>query len=98
MLLALPSLHHAKLETDREQLALQTAENMRREGYEFAVSPPTVLYRTINGQRQEPLEEVVCEVDDEHAGSVMQALSLRRAELQEMVPLHVSLSSGSRTG
>lgn len=63
---------------------------MRREGYEFAVSPPTVLYRTINGQRQEPLEEVVCEVDDEHAGGVMQALSLRRAELQEMVPLHVS--------
>lgn len=67
-----------------------TAENMRREGYEFSVSPPSVLYRKINGQRYEPIEEVVCEVDDTHAGSVMQALSLRRAELQEMVPLQVS--------
>jgi predicted membrane GTPase involved in stress response len=64
---------------------------MRREKFEFSVSPPTVVYRRIDGQQMEPLEEVHCEVEDENAGSVIEALTLRRAELQEMVPLQVPL-------
>lgn len=89
------SLGGSSVEPDqggRRRQSQLRAENMRREGYEFSVSPPSVLYRKVNGQRHEPLEEVVCEVDDTHAGAVMQALSLRRAELQEMVPLSVSAS------
>ena len=69
---------------------------MRREGFEFAVSPPRVVYRTHEGQRQEPMEEVHCEVEDAHAGSVIESLSLRRAELVEMIPLQVGDTAGLR--
>ena len=51
---------------------------MRREGFEFSVSPPTVLYQQHRGQRHEPLEEVVCEVEDAHGGAVIEALSMRK--------------------
>ena len=49
------------------------AENMRREGFELSVSPPRVVYRTEGGQRLEPLEEVISEVDDDQAGAVIEA-------------------------
>ncbi|KAK9916112.1 hypothetical protein WJX75_008777 [Coccomyxa subellipsoidea] len=61
-------------------------ENMRREGFELSVSPPRVVYREEGGQKQEPMEEVICEVEDEQAGSIIEALSLRKADLEEMVP------------
>lgn len=62
-------------------------ENMRREGYEFAVSPPKVVYRTVDGARQEPLEELMCEVEDEYSGAVIEAVSLRKGELLNMEPM-----------
>ncbi|GFR51333.1 hypothetical protein Agub_g13750, partial [Astrephomene gubernaculifera] len=63
-------------------------ESMRREGAELAVSPPQVLLRRDeHGQVLEPLEEVMVEVADEVAGTVLQALSQRRAEMVDMAPL-----------
>ncbi len=61
-------------------------ENMRREGYELAVSRPRVLLREIDGQRMEPYEALTLEVDEAHQGGVMEALGMRRGELQDMVP------------
>ncbi|XP_014524423.1 uncharacterized protein LOC106780641 [Vigna radiata var. radiata] len=62
-------------------------ENMRREGFELSVSPPRVMYKTESGQKLEPVEEVTIEVNDEHVGSVMEALSHRRAEVTDMGPV-----------
>ncbi|KAK7312848.1 hypothetical protein VNO77_37032 [Canavalia gladiata] len=62
-------------------------ENMRREGFELSVSPPKVMYKTENGQKLEPIEEVTIEVNDEHVGFVMEALSHRRAEVTDMGPV-----------
>ncbi|KAL4423643.1 hypothetical protein ABPG77_009230, partial [Micractinium sp. CCAP 211/92] len=62
-------------------------ENMRREGFELSVSPPRVVLRHENGEPLEPLEEVVCEVEDGHAGEVIEAVTLRKGELVEMCPL-----------
>eukprot|EP00252_Welwitschia_mirabilis_P014062 TRINITY_DN31088_c0_g1_i1.p1 TRINITY_DN31088_c0_g1~~TRINITY_DN31088_c0_g1_i1.p1 ORF type:complete len:670 (+),score=129.04 TRINITY_DN31088_c0_g1_i1:136-2145(+) len=62
-------------------------ENMRREGFELSVSPPKVMYKTENGERLEPLEEVTIEVNEEHVGLVMEALSHRRGELVDMGPV-----------
>ncbi|KAF7833942.1 GTP-binding protein TypA/BipA-like protein [Senna tora] len=62
-------------------------ENMRREGFELSVSPPKVMYKTENGQKLEPIEEVTIEVNDEHVGLVMEALSHRRAEVTDMGPV-----------
>lgn len=60
-------------------------ENMRREGYEFAVSKAEVLYRTDeNGKRTEPMEIAVIDVPDEYSGSVIDKLSQRKGELQNM--------------
>ena len=68
-------------------------ETMRREGFELAVSKPRVVFRTgDDGAQLEPIEEVIVDVDDQHAGIVVQKLSERRAELLEMRP-----SSGGRT-
>jgi GTP-binding protein len=63
-------------------------ETMRREGFELAVSRPRVLYRTepATGQRLEPIEEVVIEVDDPYTGVVVEAMGDRRAELKGMRP------------
>ena len=62
-------------------------ENMRREGYEFAVSKPEVLYKFDDaGRRLEPMELVYIDVPDEFSGSVIQKLSLRKGELQGMAP------------
>ncbi|CAI0553580.1 unnamed protein product [Linum tenue] len=62
-------------------------ENMRREGFELSVSPPRVMYKTESGQKLEPIEEVTIEVNDEHVGLVMEALSHRRAEVVDMGPV-----------
>ena len=60
-------------------------ENMRREGYEFAVSKPEVLYREDEkGHKLEPMERVYVDVDDEFSGTVIQKLSERKGELQGM--------------
>ena len=61
-------------------------ETMRREGFELAVSRPQVVIKEINGIRQEPYEHVVVDIEDQHQGSVMEAMGLRRAELKDMVP------------
>jgi GTP-binding protein len=60
-------------------------ENMRREGYEVAVSKPQVLMRSVDGVTHEPYEALTVDVDAEHQGPVMQALGERRAELTDMV-------------
>ncbi|KAH9560853.1 hypothetical protein CY35_06G129800 [Sphagnum magellanicum] len=61
-------------------------ENMRREGFELSVSPPAVMYKEENGKKLEPIEEVIIEVNDDHAGLIIEALSHRRAEFLEMGP------------
>ena len=62
-------------------------ETMRREGYEFQVSPPRVLYRTIDGQRCEPLERLVVDVPSDAVGAVIEKLGSRKADLLEMNPV-----------
>ncbi|WP_280156180.1 translational GTPase TypA [Piscinibacter sp. XHJ-5] len=61
-------------------------ENMRREGYELAVSKPRVVFKEIDGERCEPMELVTADVEDQHQGAVMQALGERKAELVNMEP------------
>ena len=61
-------------------------ETMRREGYEMSISRPRVLYKTENGQRLEPIEEVQIDVDEEHSGVVVEKMSLRKAEMSDMRP------------
>lgn len=61
-------------------------ENMRREGYELAVSKPRVVFRDIDGVRHEPIELVTADVEEEHQGGVMQALGERKGELVNMEP------------
>ena len=59
-------------------------ENMRREGYELAVSRPRVVIREINGEKQEPYELLTVDVEETHQGAVMEALGARRGDLQDM--------------
>ena len=54
-------------------------EMMRREGYEFTVGPPKVLYRTIDGQMCEPMERLVVDVPQESVGAVIQKLGQRKS-------------------
>ncbi|MBB6249511.1 translational GTPase TypA [Nitrospirillum iridis] len=62
-------------------------ENMRREGYELSISRPRVLLKTDeNGQRMEPIEEVVVDVDEEFSGVVVQKISERKGDMLEMKP------------
>ncbi|MFQ2516060.1 translational GTPase TypA [Aeromonas caviae] len=61
-------------------------ENMRREGYELAVSRPEVILRTVNGELQEPFETVTVDVEEAHQGSVMEQLGLRKGEMTNMTP------------
>jgi len=56
-------------------------ENMRREGYELAISKPQVIYKTINGKRYEPVERVICEVPQQYEGSVISRLNQRNGEM-----------------
>ena len=59
-------------------------ENMRREGYELAVSRPQVLTRVVNGEVHEPYEALTVDVEESHQGAVMEALGRRRAEITDM--------------
>ena len=61
-------------------------ENMRREGYELGVSRPEVIQKEIDGELQEPYEQVVIDVEEEHQGGVMEELGLRKGELTNMEP------------
>ncbi|BDI06374.1 translational GTPase TypA [Sphaerotilus microaerophilus] len=61
-------------------------ENMRREGYELAVSKPRVLFHDVNGEKHEPIEMVTADVEEQHQGGVMQALGERKGELVNMEP------------
>lgn len=60
-------------------------ENMRREGYELAVSRPRVVYKDIDGVRHEPVEMLTVDVEDGHQGAVMEELGRRKGDLQDMV-------------
>ena len=62
-------------------------ETMRREGYEFQVSPPRVLYRTIDGKKCEPIERLVADVPSECVGAVIEKLGSRKGDLIEMTPV-----------
>jgi len=59
-------------------------ENMRREGYELAVSRPRVVLREVDGEQREPFEQLSVDVEDAHQGAVMEALGARRGELVHM--------------
>ena len=62
-------------------------ETMRREGYEFQVSPPRVLYQEIDGQHCEPIERLVADVPSDSVGAVIEKLGSRKADLVEMNPV-----------
>ena len=59
-------------------------ENMRREGYEFAVGPPKVIYKEINGKKTEPIELLVVDVPNESTGKVIELVGQRRGEMVKM--------------
>ncbi len=59
-------------------------ETMRREGYEFQVSKPEVIFKTIEGKQHEPFENLIIDVPEEYAGSCIDRLSQRKAEMLEM--------------
>ena len=62
-------------------------ENMRREGFELSISRPQVLFRDVDGQKLEPIEEVTIDVDDEYSGAVIEKITgARKGELVEMKP------------
>jgi GTP-binding protein len=61
-------------------------ENMRREGFELTIGRPRVLLKEEGGQKLEPVEEVIIDVDDEHTGVIVQKLTERKGELLDMRP------------
>ena len=61
-------------------------ENMRREGYELAVSRPEVILRTVDGVLEEPYETLTIDCEEEHQGSIMEQIGLRKGELTDMAP------------
>jgi GTP-binding protein len=76
-------------------------ETMRREGFELGISRPRVLFREENGQRLEPYETVVIDVDEEYSGTVIDKMNLRKAEMTDMRPsgggkTRISFSAPSR--
>lgn len=62
-------------------------ETMRREGYEFQVSPPRVLNKTIDGILCEPIERVIIDVPEDKTGSVIEKMGVRKGELKEITPM-----------
>jgi GTP-binding protein len=62
-------------------------ENMRREGYEFAVSMPKVLYKTIDGVKCEPIDKFVVDIPEDSVGAVMEKMGFRKGELLQMTPV-----------
>ncbi len=76
-------------------------ETMRREGFELGISRPRVLFREENGQKTEPYETVVIDVDDEYSGTVIDKMNVRKAEMTDMRPsvggkTRISFSAPSR--
>ena len=61
-------------------------ETMRREGFELSISRPRVLFKTENGETLEPIEEVTVDVDDPYTGVVIEKISQRKGEMQDMRP------------
>ncbi len=61
-------------------------ENMRREGYELAVSRPEVILKEENGETTEPFETLTIDCEEQHQGSIMEQLGLRKAEMTDMSP------------
>ncbi|RDS86635.1 translational GTPase TypA [Dyella psychrodurans] len=61
-------------------------ENMRREGYELAVSRPEVIIKDIEGQKMEPIEQLVVDVEENHQGPIMERLGVRKGQLKNMEP------------
>ena len=62
-------------------------ETMRREGYEFQVSTPRVLFKEIDGVRQEPIECLICDIPETSVGAVMEKIGQRKGELRHMNPV-----------
>ncbi len=61
-------------------------ESMRREGFELGVSRPEVIQKEVDGELQEPFEQLVIDCEEQHQGAVMEELGRRRADLENMVP------------
>ncbi|HID83443.1 MAG TPA: translational GTPase TypA [Chromatiales bacterium] len=61
-------------------------ENMRREGYELGVSRPEVVIHEVDGEQQEPYEQLTVDIEEQHQGAVMEKLGERKGELKDMVP------------
>ncbi|MGB3621658.1 translational GTPase TypA [Ketobacter sp. MCCC 1A13808] len=61
-------------------------ENMRREGFELAVGSPEVILKEADGKTQEPYEQLMIDIEEQHQGSIMEQLGLRKAEMADMVP------------
>ncbi|MCB1759601.1 MAG: translational GTPase TypA [Gammaproteobacteria bacterium] len=61
-------------------------ENMRREGYELAVSRPEVIFREVEGEICEPYEQLTVDIEEQHQGAIMESLGARRGDLRDMIP------------
>ena len=61
-------------------------ETMRREGYEMGISRPEVVIKEVDGVKQEPYENVILDIEEQHQGSIMEKFGLRKGELTDMVP------------
>ena len=62
-------------------------ETMRREGYEFQVSPPRVLYKEIDGKKCEPMERLVADVPSDCSGAVIEKMGARKGDFLDMTPI-----------
>ncbi|MBT5155330.1 MAG: translational GTPase TypA [Gammaproteobacteria bacterium] len=83
-----PTAHADKFKVSgRGELHLSVLiETMRREGYELAVGRPEVIFREVDGHVEEPFEDLMLDINDEHQGSTMEELGLRKATMTNMMP------------
>mgnify|MGYP006089010551 FL=1 len=83
-----PTAHADKFKVSgRGELHLSVLiETMRREGYELAVGRPEVIFREVDGAVEEPFEDLMLDINDEHQGSAMEELGLRKATMTNMMP------------
>ena len=83
-----PTAHADKFKVSgRGELHLSVLiETMRREGYELAVGRPEVIFREVDGTVEEPFEDLMLDINDEHQGSAMEELGLRKATMTNMMP------------
>jgi len=61
-------------------------ETMRREGYELGISRPEVVIKEVDGEKQEPYENIIIDIEEQHQGAIMEQFGLRKGELTDMVP------------